>query len=120
MNVPKMAALAACCAVPLLAGTVCAQALFQPPAKSPGITSEPPPGRSPVWESCKADAGKLEGASLDTFMLECRIQRTSLEDKTQACERNMADSVSKRVARDPESRAKFIADCVQRWTPSIK
>ena len=119
MNASRMAALAACCAASLLAGAVRAQPLFQPPAKSAQRADDAPPP-SPVLASCNADAGTLTGASRDKFMLECRIQRTSLEDKTKACERNMAVSVSKRVARDPDMRAKFIANCVQRWTPGIK
>jgi len=70
-----------------------------------------------VLAACKSEAGNLSGASRDSFILKCRIEKTSREEKVRSCEAQMGQAISAKAQRDPELRAKFIDNCVKHWSP---
>ena len=72
-----------------------------------------------VLATCNSEAGNLKGASRDSFVLKCRIEKTSAEAKILTCERQMGTEISRKAQRDPETRQKYIDNCVQRWNPKI-
>lgn len=79
-----------------------------------------PSGPAQVQASCNAEAGTLSGASRDAFMLKCAREKTSIADKTRACEYQMADAISKKAQRDPVLREQFLEGCVKNWKPSMR